>query len=80
MRKPVALTAVQMKQASKVRPLLNAKVGMVADIEFVKADGTSSTLAGIVTEVKGADDKEVVLVETDKGYRSANVYRVVKVS
>lgn len=79
MRKPVALTSVQKAQADKMRPVLSSMLGRVADIDYTKADGTPATLAGIVTDVKGADDKEVVIVETDKGFRSANVYRVSKV-
>lgn len=77
MRKPEVLTAAAKDMAATARPAL--VVGAVVTIDYIKADGTPRVLVGEVEEVKGAGDKEVVIVKTDKGYRSANLHRIKSV-
>lgn len=78
MRKSIALTEREVIRAAAVRSLLN--VGERVTLSYVKRDGTESTLTGRVESLKGEGDKETVTVETDKGYRSANMYRILSVS
>lgn len=81
MRKPIALTDKDVARADAARTVLSvaAMTGREVSVNFTKMDGTDRTLTGHIEEVKGVDDKEVVLVETPEGIRSANLWRIHKV-
>lgn len=82
MRKPIALTEKDMARANVARPALTMAglAGRDVQVNFTKQDGTDRTLTGRITEFKGEGDKEVVLIETTEGIRSANLWRVNRVS
>lgn len=82
MRKPIALTAKDVARAEAARPPLTvaAMAHREVQVNFTKQDGTDRTLTGQVSEFKGEADKEVVLIETTEGIRSANLWRVNRVS
>jgi hypothetical protein len=80
MRKPEALTPVAKRRATIARSVLAESVGNMVTVEFTKQDGTPRVMTGVVEEIKGSDDKEVVIMKTAEGYRSANLARMTKVS
>jgi hypothetical protein len=74
---PVVLTAAQKGKATKARKALAGKVNETVTVNFVKRDGTESTMTGQVLGFVGEGDKEAVsLVIRDKGYRSANLWTI----
>lgn len=80
MRKPIELLAVEQIRANLARPQVSAAIGKPVTLDYVKQDGTDRTLVGTVVEVKGLDDKEVVVIETAEGFRSANMWGIRKVT
>lgn len=79
MRKPEALDAAAKRKATIARSAFAGLVGKEASVNYVKADNTPRVLVGVIEEVKGEGDKEVVVVKTAEGYRSANLSRVKSV-
>lgn len=78
MRKPEALTPVAKRFATVARKSLVEEVGNTVTIEFIKQDGTPRVMTGVVEDIKGGGDKEVVIMKTADGYRSANLSRITK--
>lgn len=77
MRKPEMNTPVEKRFATVARKSLVDSIGEVVTIEFRKRDDeTVRVMTGKVVELKGEGDKEVVIMETDKGYRSASLVRI----
>lgn len=85
----VALTAEQAGTVATFLPMLESAIAYDAasgglagplTIAYVKRDGSDATLTGKVTEVVGTDSTMAVKVETDKGFRSANVWAIKSVS
>lgn len=75
--KTIVLTAAQKSVASQVRhALAGRQYGDVVVIDFVKRDGTNSTLTGSIVNLIGENDKEAVVIATEKGHRSANLWAV----
>lgn len=75
--KTIALTASQKSVASQVRQsLAGLQYGDKVEIGFVKRDHSASTIVGHVVNVVGENDKEAVVLLTDKGHRSANLWAV----
>lgn len=75
---PVVLTAADKARATKARKALAAhQYGDVVIVKHTKRDGTEQVLVGNIVAVVGATpDKEAVVLRTDKGDRSANLWRV----
>lgn len=73
----ITLTPAQAKNVAYWEDMLGAYIGESVEIDFVKRDETPSVLVGTITEIKGArSDHRVVIVETEKGPRSANLWRI----
>lgn len=77
MRKPEILAPAAKRKATLARPSLVP--GAEVTLNYVKADGSPRVLVGTVEEVKGSGDKEVVIMKTAEGYRSANLHRIKSV-
>lgn len=77
MRKPEINTPAEKRFATVARNVLVESIGEIVTIEFRKReDETIRVMTGKVLELKGTGDKEVVLIETDKGIRSASLVRI----
>lgn len=74
--KTIALTAVQTLGADLNRVSLSGKIGESVTVGFTKRDGTVRTMTGEVLALIGKDDKAAVVVRTDKGERSANLWAI----
>lgn len=80
MRKPEALTVREVTVANAHRPYVLGLIGKTATVEFTKRDGSERVETGTIVSLTGQGDKEQVIIETDKGFKSANLYRVSKIS
>ncbi len=69
------LTPAQWATTHRVTAELSNLIGAEVVINHVKRDGTDSTLNGVIVDVIGTD-KPTVKVETDRGFRSANVWLI----
>jgi len=78
MRKPEVNTPVEKRFATIARKTLEVNIGENVTVEFTKRDGERRTLVGRVEAIKGTGDKEVVIIETAEGFRSANLTRINK--
>lgn len=71
------LTVTELATVAKVSGnLFRYSDGGTVSIDYVKRDGTASTLVGTIVDVVGAESTLAVRVLTDKGYRSANVWAI----
>lgn len=61
--------------AKVLRPYVNTSQAVRMD--YVKRDGSPRVLAGTVMEFIGHDSTSAVVIETDAGPRSANLYNVI---
>lgn len=74
------LTADQRKAASLAAAgLARFQYGDVVTLDFTKRDGTESTMTGHVVNFVGEGSTEVVVLKTDKGHRSANLWSIKSV-
>ena len=75
--KTITLTPAEKGRATRARKALAGREGKTVTINYVKRDGTESTMTGQVLGFVGENDKEAVsLVVRGKGYRSANLWAV----
>jgi hypothetical protein len=73
----ITLTPEQARKVAYWEDMFSAYIGETARIEFVKRDGTESVIEGTLIEITGKrSDHRVILVETERGPRSANLWRV----
>lgn len=79
--KTVVLTAADKGRATKARKALaKHQYGDVVIVKHTKRDGTEQVLVGNILAMVGeAADKEAVVLRTDKGDRSANLWRIKSV-
>jgi hypothetical protein len=61
------------------RDLLAPRLGESVTFDFVKRDGTPSTLTGTLDTFGGSVGTEIVTLDTDKGPRSANLWTISNV-
>ncbi len=74
--KPVDLTPVQMRTSAANRAMLSARQGERVTLDYDKRDGTPSTVSGEVVECRGSASSAVVVLLTDKGERSPNLWLI----
>lgn len=80
MRNPAfTLSPEQTRAASWARESLKGFDRTVV-VNYRKRDGSLSFLRGEVVEIVGTGSNEAVVVKTDKGFRSANLWSVYGVS
>lgn len=72
--KTIALTDAQKSVAAQVRSAIT--VGQTVEVNFVKRDHSTSSLTGNIVSIVGENDKEAMVLLTDKGHRSANLWAV----
>jgi hypothetical protein len=83
MNKAQTLTDAKAAKVAQFADFLNGHIGQQVSVNFRKRDGQGEgsgqfrTLVGECVEVKGAADKAVVIVSTDKGFRSANLSNIL---
>jgi len=79
--KPVDLTAADKARASKARKVLDAaRPDERVLINYVRRDGVEKHYDGTVVERLGKDSHEAVVLDTIKGARTLNLWRVKSVS
>jgi hypothetical protein len=74
------LTTAQRATANGIRPIVAAEVGNMLTVAYTKRDGTEGLITGEVVGIVGHDSTEAVTLNTDKGFRSANLYAIKAVS
>ena len=56
---------------------LSDRAGTHLDVDYTKRDGTRSVISGTMLHIAGdTEDKRVVVLDTDKGPRSANLWAI----
>lgn len=74
------LNASDVATVSANRAMLSSRIGKPVTLDYVKRDGTPSTLTGEVVSLigtrKGNESTEAVTVLTAKGERSANLWTI----
>jgi len=70
------LTTIERATANGIRPIVAGQIGNTLTVAYVKRDGTPATLTGVVTGIVGHDSTEAVTLDTDKGFRSANLWSI----
>ena len=80
--KRTALTEDQDRAVAWATDCLSGFIGSErpATVTYVTRDGASKAIRGHVVGIVGQDSTIAVTVQTENGFRSANLYRITSVS